>query len=81
MKLQPLQFIQTLTVDHAEYRFADLLGKTITVHIDYAGNSFSLKQNTRHSPDFLEEVKSLARGLLARKHAVNLAKKDHYLVK
>lgn len=81
MKLQKLQFIQEFTVDYAEYQFFDWLGACVRVRVNYANNTFSLHDISSTDQSFLKEVEALARGLLARKHAVNLAEKEHLLVK
>lgn len=80
MKLQPLRFIKEFSVDHAEYRLSDHAGNSVVLHVDYEGNDFAVTEDKSVDRNFLDEVRGIARGLLARKHAVNLAEKEHYII-
>ena len=79
MKLQPLRFIAGFHVDLAEYHLYSAENVPAKLRVDYAGNTYAIESESNNQ-HFLEEIGKVARGLLARKHAVTLAQKDHYLV-
>ncbi len=80
MKMQYLQTIAELAVEQAQYRVTDSTGQTLTLLVAYADNYFTVEGETsKFSPAFLAELDKLAKGLLARKHGTNLAKREQYL--
>lgn len=78
MKLQKLQFITHLEVDHAVYELRNTQGQVVKLQVNYKDNWFELGGETADEK-FIKEVKRLAAGMLVRKHATNLATKEHYL--
>lgn len=78
MELRRLRFVERFNVESAQYRLV-CEGSSAVLLVDYAGNIFTVESDSEEK-DFLEEVAQIARGLLARKHAVNLAQKEHYLL-
>lgn len=79
MELRPLEHVEVFHVDQARYRFESARGEAAALLVDYSGNTFAIESDAG-DVSFLDEIEKIARGLLTRKHAVNLAKKDHYLV-
>lgn len=69
-----------MVVDQAEYQLNDGNGQTVVLLVNYRQNSYQLKpKQNLTDQSFYHEAERLARGLLARKHAVNLAEREQYL--
>lgn len=70
--------INTFYFDKAKYRAGDVFGNEIFAAIDYKNNNFEIIEITKMDDNILvlrQQVTSVARDLLSRKHNVNFAKK------
>lgn len=80
MNMQHFKFVKSLFVEHARYVLQDDKGNNAVLFVDYKNNTFQTEVSSDLLADnFAEEVKRFAKGLLARKHSVNLALKEQYL--
>lgn len=80
MKMKYLEFIKQLEVDHAEYLLSDSSGSDVLLSVDYRHNTYTIdKRANLSNKEFILEMRKFARGLLSRKHGVNLALKEQYV--
>lgn len=80
MKMQKLKSVANFILDHAVYLLTDYEGNEVTLSVEYAKNKYSIQGAKKSlTPSSLIEVNKLAKGLLARKHNVNLADREQYI--
>lgn len=78
--MKRFKIVKKLTVNDAKYQLDDGNGNDALLLVDYKNNQFQIKSKTLgKNAEFINEVEKFAKGLLARKHAVNLAKKKQLL--
>lgn len=79
MKMQKLQFVKQFEVHFAQYQLNNGNGHMIKLNVDYKNNTFKLTPSVQLSTEFEKEVQQIAKGLLTRKHGVNLAEREQYI--